>query len=259
MGSFLCCASNRYKNHIDFVKGHSVCDSCGHKLGPLDLIPIFSWLSLHGKCRYCGAKIPARSTFEEIALAGVFAYAYIYLVRYSFAPLAWVRFVFLLVLGCTAVIDTEIEEVPYTAQGIFGLCTLAASVLPVKGRSHSPIAFSSGYEITAYLPKLTGAVFLILAALALSAIVANWIGQGDVVIFFACIMVFSFWSTMVVVLISSLVSFLIFVIEKRSKARILTNVDSYTTKLGIRLVPAITLAVVIVSYFQDELDYIFLI
>lgn len=259
MGSFLCCASNRYIRHVDFIKGHSVCDSCGHKLGALDLIPVFSWLSLHGKCRYCGAKIPARSTFEEIALAGVFAYAYLYLARYEYLPLAWVRFVFLIVLGCVAVIDAEIEEVPYTAQGIFGLCALAASICPVKGRSHIPVEWGSEYHFMEYVPQLIGTVLLMVASVILAMMVSKWIGQGDVVIFFACIMVFSFWSTMVIVLISSLISVIIFVVEKHGKTRVLTNVDSYTTKLGIRLVPVITVGAVIVSYFQDELDYIFLI
>ncbi len=32
----------------------SACPHCGHRLGVRDLIPLFSWLFLRGRCRYCG-------------------------------------------------------------------------------------------------------------------------------------------------------------------------------------------------------------
>lgn len=35
----------------------SHCMSCGHKLHWYDLFPLFSWLLLRGRCRYCGEKI----------------------------------------------------------------------------------------------------------------------------------------------------------------------------------------------------------
>ena len=35
----------------------SSCPSCEHILGVLDLIPVFSWVSLRGKCRYCAHPI----------------------------------------------------------------------------------------------------------------------------------------------------------------------------------------------------------
>ncbi len=35
----------------------SFCPNCKHKLGFLDLIPVWSYILLGGKCRYCGKKI----------------------------------------------------------------------------------------------------------------------------------------------------------------------------------------------------------
>ena len=35
----------------------SECPQCGHRLGVLDLLPLFSWLFLRGRCRYCRAQI----------------------------------------------------------------------------------------------------------------------------------------------------------------------------------------------------------
>ena len=43
-----------------------------HELATKDLIPIISWISLKGKCRYCGEKISARYTIVE-SLGGISA------------------------------------------------------------------------------------------------------------------------------------------------------------------------------------------
>lgn len=55
-GSFLDCLAFRLSFHLP-LRGRSVCENCGHVLSFLDLIPIFSFLFLKGKCRYCGKKI----------------------------------------------------------------------------------------------------------------------------------------------------------------------------------------------------------
>ena len=47
----------------------SECMSCGHTLGILDLIPVFSWLFLGGRCRYCKEKISAIYPIGESLIA----------------------------------------------------------------------------------------------------------------------------------------------------------------------------------------------
>jgi len=44
----------------------SACGGCGRKLGPLDLVPVLSWLALRGRCRSCGAPIPLRYPLIEV-------------------------------------------------------------------------------------------------------------------------------------------------------------------------------------------------
>lgn len=48
-----------------FYRGRSRCDACGHALGAADLVPIFSWLFLRGRCRHCGARVPAAYPLAE--------------------------------------------------------------------------------------------------------------------------------------------------------------------------------------------------
>lgn len=43
----------------------SHCMTCGAKIRPIDLIPVFSWLMLRGKCHSCGAKISPRYPIVE--------------------------------------------------------------------------------------------------------------------------------------------------------------------------------------------------
>ena len=68
--SFLNVVIYRLPRHIQFSLGKSMCTSCGHSLAPNDLIPIISWVSLKGKCRYCGESISARYTIVE-SIGGV--------------------------------------------------------------------------------------------------------------------------------------------------------------------------------------------
>ena len=70
--SFLNVIIYRLPRGMQFSFGKSMCTTCKHELARKDLIPIISWVSLRGKCRYCGAKISARYTIVEI-LGGVSA------------------------------------------------------------------------------------------------------------------------------------------------------------------------------------------
>jgi leader peptidase (prepilin peptidase)/N-methyltransferase len=59
----------------NLMKPGSACPHCGHKIGPLENVPILSYLVLRGKCRGCKAPISARYPIVE-ALSGILsAYA----------------------------------------------------------------------------------------------------------------------------------------------------------------------------------------
>lgn len=73
IGSFLNVCIYRIPEGRTIVRGHSMCMTCGHVLGPPDLVPLFSWLLLQGKCRYCGAPIASRYAKIEGLTGAVFA------------------------------------------------------------------------------------------------------------------------------------------------------------------------------------------
>ena len=72
LGSFADCLAMRLLSGESALAGRSHCDSCGHVLGAPDLVPLFSWLFLKGRCRYCGAKLSARHVWGELISAAVF-------------------------------------------------------------------------------------------------------------------------------------------------------------------------------------------
>jgi len=67
LGSFLDCAVSRWAAGEHPFRGRSRCAACGHTLGPADLVPVFSFLLRRGRCRYCGAPIPADCLAAELA------------------------------------------------------------------------------------------------------------------------------------------------------------------------------------------------
>ncbi len=71
MGSFFNVCIYRIPNAVSIIRPSSHCDSCGHPLAPLDLVPVLSWLFLERKCRYCKAPVSARYLLVEL-LTGTF-------------------------------------------------------------------------------------------------------------------------------------------------------------------------------------------
>ena len=69
-GSFFTLAVYRLPKKEDILTKHSYCPNCNHKLGFLDLFPIFSYIFLRGTCRYCKIKIRPRYFILEL-LSGI--------------------------------------------------------------------------------------------------------------------------------------------------------------------------------------------
>jgi leader peptidase (prepilin peptidase)/N-methyltransferase len=55
------------------IGGRSACAQCGHALAWYDLIPVISWVSLRGRCRYCGSHISMQYPLVEAVTAALFA------------------------------------------------------------------------------------------------------------------------------------------------------------------------------------------
>lgn len=82
-GSFFTLAVYRIPLKQDILYTHSYCPNCKHKLNILDLFPVFSYIFLKGKCRYCGNKIRIRYLILEI-LSGLAFLLYALSFKFNF-------------------------------------------------------------------------------------------------------------------------------------------------------------------------------
>jgi len=76
VGSFLNVCIDRLPQGKSIINPPSHCSACNHKLGIHDLVPLFSYLWLRGRCRYCGAPIPLRLPVVEGATSLTFTFLY---------------------------------------------------------------------------------------------------------------------------------------------------------------------------------------
>jgi leader peptidase (prepilin peptidase) / N-methyltransferase len=72
IGSFLTVVADRVPRRESVNAPPSRCGSCGLRLGPLDLVPVVSWVALRGKCRRCRAPIGIEPVVIELANAALY-------------------------------------------------------------------------------------------------------------------------------------------------------------------------------------------
>ena len=71
-GSFLTVVVDRVPRGASIVQPGSACGNCGLRLGPLDLVPVFSWLVLRGRCRKCHTNIGIEPLVLELSTSLLF-------------------------------------------------------------------------------------------------------------------------------------------------------------------------------------------
>ena len=71
-GSFFTLAVYRIPRGEDITHTRSYCPKCNHKLSFWDMIPLFSYIFLGAKCRYCKEKIRPRYFILEFCSGLVF-------------------------------------------------------------------------------------------------------------------------------------------------------------------------------------------
>ncbi len=167
IGSFLTVVTDRVPDGESIVAPGSRCGSCGLRLGPLDLVPVFSWLFLRGRCRRCRSSIGIDPLVLELGTAALFV-----LMAWKFdASVEMVAF-WVLSAGLLALswIDLRIKRLPreisYTTLAIGApLLVVAALVRDEPGR---------------FWTMALGAVLALAFMWALHVLSKGGMGDGDV-------------------------------------------------------------------------------
>lgn len=109
LGSFMNVIIYRLPKEISFVKGRSHCPNCNRMLPFYDMIPVFSWFILRGKCRKCKTKISFRYPLVEL-LIGTLAVCSV--LRYNFTIKTLIVFFVAYLLVGISFIDWDTMEIP---------------------------------------------------------------------------------------------------------------------------------------------------
>ena len=158
----------------------SYCPHCNHQLNVLDNIPVFSYIFLRGKCRYCKVSISPRYMIVELLTAGIFAFILykgmnLHKSQFDVAMYILKACIFSAFLIVISFIDIEHEEIPdkvvYPGL-IIGLLLMV--YISIMDKNIKLIAFS-------VLGAVAGAVVIILIAILGKAIFRKEaMGGGDI-------------------------------------------------------------------------------
>ena len=119
VGSFLNVCIDRLPERQSLLRPASHCPACQRRLAIKDLIPVFSYLWLRGRCRYCRAPIPQRVLWIELGTGLMFAFLWW---RYGLTPELGIMSFYFCLLTVILVTDLErgviLNKVVYPAAGI---------------------------------------------------------------------------------------------------------------------------------------------
>ena len=116
IGSFLNVCIYRIPKEESIAFPPSHCANCKHNLSPIDLVPVFSYIFLRGRCRYCKEKISIRYPLIE-SLNGIL-YLIVYL-KFGLTLIALKYCILVSILIVIGMIDYDTQFV-FTSTTIFG-------------------------------------------------------------------------------------------------------------------------------------------
>lgn len=160
----------------DALHDHSQCLHCSYTLRWYDLIPLFSWLSLGGKCRNCHHKIGRMEPLIELSVAAFFVLSYTFWPYPLTGAIEIARLGIWLVAGVSLAIlfvyDLKWFLLPdRTNFTLIGLGALSSVIAIIEAKDH----------VAAFVSIVTAAVILSGLYFVLYLISkGRWIGFGDI-------------------------------------------------------------------------------
>ncbi len=194
----------------------------------LDLIPIVSWLALKGKCRYCGAKVPARDVIFEIVLGLVFAGTLAF--NMAVDPVVLQTLVLEVILLGLSLADYDNNIIP---DG-FLLAMLIVWILFVGLMPDTQAYALDGIIAVAVIAGM----MLIVMAILNKVLKKQSIGMGDIKLFACCMLFTGLYKGLLTLFLASLIGLIIAAVGRKKK---------------IAFAPAISIATIISLVFGGTL------
>jgi prepilin signal peptidase PulO-like enzyme (type II secretory pathway) len=175
-GSFLNCVVYRLSVNDSFLKGRSHCPRCKKNIKPIDLIPVFSFLFLKGRCRHCSEKISWQYPIVEFLTGLLFLFIFVFYQNeiYSFQGIIGITYITTIFFIFLIVFIYDLKYFIIPDETVVSLITISFFWYLLN--------FLNGYfsfnEILIYFLSGVGASLFFLSFYLVSK--GNWMGFGDV-------------------------------------------------------------------------------
>lgn len=165
VGSFLNCVIYRLEQRIGFLFGRSYCPKCKHELKWQDLIPVFSFFLLKGRCRYCQKPISLQYPLVELATGILF------LLIFNFQTILEAIFLFIISSFLITIFVYDLKHYIIPDKIIYPaiVTALIFNFLPHQ-------IFGGGFKFSILSAILAAGFFLFIVLLSHG----RWMGLGDV-------------------------------------------------------------------------------
>ena len=223
---------NYGSNRKRIISGRSHCPACNHQLHLVDLVPIFSYLFLRGRCRYCKSSISPLYVCGELMAGTTFA-ALFYITGWD--PELLVH----LTLGSLLVISsiTDIKEKLVLNEV---LLVFAGILLVLRVILYLSLELS-------FLYYLGSGIFMFVLLMAVMILIGNKLGGGDVKLYAVIGLTIGILDAFASLFFASVIGLIIMI-----PGMIIGKVDR---KTEIPFVPFIW-AGVLITYYVDVVDYL---
>lgn len=168
-------ADKTYLKRLAIGTGKSMCPHCHHDLAAKDLWPVVSWLSLGGKCRYCGKPISAQYPLVEVLTAALFVVSYIWWPTdvHGYQVGIFIAWLFLLIgLVALTVYDLRWYLLPNRILYPSGVAAFTMALIAIVNADNPATAILNAILAVA----IGGGLFYVLFQVSKG----KWIGGGDV-------------------------------------------------------------------------------
>lgn len=157
-------------------KDRSRCLSCSEMLRWYDLVPIFSWLSLRGRCRYCGQPIGQLELWAELAMAVAFGLS----VAFWSGPLDSLVEIIKLLVWMSALVVLAINFIYDFKWSL--LVTSLNWLLIFLGLIFASMSIAQSSNIMSSIMSLLGGVAILGGLYAFLWLISRgrWVGEGDI-------------------------------------------------------------------------------
>ncbi|MGE6488286.1 prepilin peptidase [Paenisporosarcina sp. NPDC076898] len=226
-GSFFNVVGLRVPKNESIVSPPSHCTICDRRLTIKDLVPVFSYVFLKGKCRGCGTKISWIYPVMELVTGLLFAFAF-YKLGFSMELIVAILFISMLVI--ITVSDFAYMLIPDKVLLFFSVLLIVARFLsPLEPWWDSIIGAAGGFGI-----------LLLIAILS-----KGGMGGGDIKLFAVIGLVLGMLPTLLTLFLAAFIGAIVGVIHlRRSKQG---------RKTPVPFGPSIALAAIIVYFYGQEI------